>query len=58
MSFRIQHMAAGKYRLFQNGNDLGAEFDNLEDAKKGMARVIKPEIYEYDNEGRELKARK
>lgn len=53
--FRIKHMASLKWRLFDNGRDLGTDYESLDEAKQGMMLLIKPEAYDFDGQGKEVK---
>lgn len=44
-------MASLKWRLSRDGEDTGTDYETLEDAEKGMALLIKPEVHEYDGHG-------
>ena len=49
-TYRVWHKPNGKWEL--RINDVGLDFPTRGEAEAGMARIVKPEIYDYDENGK------
>jgi hypothetical protein len=52
--FTLSQTVFNKWRLMDNGQHI-ADFDSLEKAKDGIAIILKPVIYEFDENGDEIR---